>query len=163
MIGSASRKRRDIFGDSRVAERDVAREKDGRWKRGQSPNPAGRPAGVRNHATVLAEQLLEGEAEGVCRSVVAHALAGDMTAAKLVLDRILPPRKDRPVRIELPEIKTASDAAGATAGVLKRVAAGEVTPEEGARVVGLIDAFVGQIAAADFERRLAALEGRANG
>ena len=111
----------------------------------------------------MAEKLLEGEAEGVCRTVVESALAGDMTAAKLVLDRILPPRKDRAVRFDLPEIATASDAVNATADVLKRVADGDVTPEEGARVVGLIDAFVGQIAAADFDRRLVALEGRGNG
>lgn len=156
-------KRRDIFGDSRAAERDVAREKDGRWKSGQSANPTGRPPGVRNQATLMAERLLEGEAEGVCRSIVASALAGDMTAAKLVLDRILPPRKDRAVRIDLPEFSTASGAATATAGVLRQVVNGEVTPEEGVRIVGLIDAFVGQIVAADFEKRLAALEGRADG
>ncbi len=163
MTSNSARKRRDIFGSTTAAERDAAREKDGRWKSGQSANPAGRPSGLRNRVTVMAEKLLEDGAEAVCRSVVEHALAGNIAAAKLVLDRILPPRKDRPVKIELPEIKTASDAASATAGVLKRVADGEVTPEEGTRVVGLIDAFVGQIAAADFEKRLAVLEGRANG
>lgn len=155
-------KRRNIFGASTAAP-DVAREKDGRWKPGQSANPTGRPPGVRNQATLMAERLLEGEAEGVCRVVVESALAGDMTAAKLVLDRILPPRRDRAVRIDLPEIATASGAASATAVVLQQVANGDVTPEEGARLVGLIDAFVGQIATADFEMRLVALEGRANG
>src|SRR3979411_1889715 len=35
------------------------------------------------------------------------ALAGDATALKVCLDRILPPRKDRPVNFKLPSIKNA--------------------------------------------------------
>tara|TARA_B100000676_G_scaffold312672_1_gene388129 strand:+ start:3148 stop:3261 length:114 start_codon:yes stop_codon:yes gene_type:complete len=36
------------------------REKDTRYKPGQSGNPTGRPKGARNKATVAAEALLEG-------------------------------------------------------------------------------------------------------
>jgi hypothetical protein len=32
-------------------------------------------------------------------------LAGDMTAARIVLDRIAPPRKGRPVQFPLPQIR----------------------------------------------------------
>jgi hypothetical protein len=55
---------------------------------GRSGNPAGRPKGVRHHITVLAEHLLEGEAEGLVRKAIELALGGDVTALRMCLDRI---------------------------------------------------------------------------
>jgi len=63
-------------------------EKTGRKQRGRpfapgtSGNPAGRPKGARNRATVAAEALLEGEAEALTRKAVELALAGDVTAQR---------------------------------------------------------------------------------
>jgi hypothetical protein len=54
--------------------------------------------------TLLAENLMADDAEGVVRKVVEAAVAGDMTAARLILDRIAPPRRGRPVPIALPEV-----------------------------------------------------------
>src|SRR5260370_33248870 len=70
--------------------------------RGESGNPAGRPMGARHKATVAAEALLDGEAEALTRKAVEMALAGDGTALRLCLDRILPPRRERPVRVTTP-------------------------------------------------------------
>src|SRR5687767_1636516 len=52
-------------------------------------NP-GRPPGARNKATLAALALLEGEAEALTRRCVEMALAGDATAMRLCLDRLLP-------------------------------------------------------------------------
>jgi hypothetical protein len=60
-----------------------ATNKTGRWARGTSGNPAGRPPGSRNKATLLAEQLLEGEAEGLTRTVVALAKKGNSAALRI--------------------------------------------------------------------------------
>ena len=54
--------------------------------------------GARHKATVAAEALLDGEAEALTRKAVEMALAGDGTALRLCLDRIIPPRRERPVR-----------------------------------------------------------------
>jgi hypothetical protein len=43
-------------------------------------------------------------AQAVVKAVVAAAKDGDMTAARLVLDRIAPPCRGRPVRLNLPPI-----------------------------------------------------------
>ena len=80
------------------------------FPKGQSGNPAGKPPGTRNRATQLAERLLDGEAEDLTRMVIGLAKAGDTTALKLCLDRLLPPRKDRPIWFELPAMTTAADA-----------------------------------------------------
>src|SRR3954452_2997748 len=62
-------------------------------------NP-GRPAGARNRATLAALALLEGEAEALTRRCVELALAGDTTALRLCLERLLP--NGRAVRMHLP-------------------------------------------------------------
>lgn len=61
------------------------------FRPGQSGNPAGKPKGTRHRATMLAEQLLDGEAEAMIRTVIEKAKQGDMVALRLCLDRIVPP------------------------------------------------------------------------
>jgi hypothetical protein len=52
---------------------------------------------------VLAEQLLDGEAEGLVRKIIQKAKHGDVAALRICIDRILPPRRERPVRFTMPE------------------------------------------------------------
>ena len=61
------------------------------FQKGQSGNPSGRPKGARNKATLAMEILLDGEADRLTRKVVEMALAGDTTALRLCLERIMPP------------------------------------------------------------------------
>jgi hypothetical protein len=65
------------------------------WVKGQSGNPAGRPAGCRNKATRAAELYLDGESEALVRKAVEEALAGGAVAMKLCLDRTIAPRARR--------------------------------------------------------------------
>ncbi len=53
----------------------------------------GRPAGSRNKAQLALEKIGQDNAEAVYQKVVEAALAGDMIAAKCILDRVLPVRK----------------------------------------------------------------------
>jgi hypothetical protein len=57
------------------------------------------------------EALLDGESEALTRKAVELAKGGDMQALRLCLDRILPPRKDRPLTFTLPAITGTTDAA----------------------------------------------------
>jgi len=82
---------------------------------GVSGNPAGRPAGSRNRATLALEQLFDGEAEVRSRKAIEMAKGGDLGAMRICLDRIIAPRKDRPVKFQLTTIETAADAAKASA------------------------------------------------
>lgn len=82
------------------------------------------------------EAILERKAEAVTQKAVDLALTGDMTALRLCLDQILPPRKDRPMSFELPLITSAKGAAAVVSSVLAAVAAGELTPEDPAEVGG---------------------------
>jgi hypothetical protein len=60
------------------------------FAKGRSGNPAGRRLGSRNKTTMAAQALLAGEAEALTRKAVEAALAGDPTAMRLCLERILP-------------------------------------------------------------------------
>jgi hypothetical protein len=53
------------------------KQRDRPWPKGVSGNPAGKPRGRRNPATVAAESLLEGEAEALTRKAIDLALDGD--------------------------------------------------------------------------------------
>src|SRR5918994_7645484 len=66
-------------------------------------NP-GRPKGARHKATLAAEALLDGEAEGLTRKAVELALGGDTVALRLCLDRLLPVLRERPVTVDLPSV-----------------------------------------------------------
>ena len=81
-----------------------------------------------------------------------------MTAARLVLDRIAPPRKGRPVVFDLPEVETAADVLTALGSVVQAVAAGDLTPDEGLTVAGLLEAKRKAIETVEIERRIAVLE-----
>jgi Family of unknown function (DUF5681) len=133
-------------------------KQDTRFQPGQSGNSNGRPKGSRNKTTLALEELLDGEAEALTRKAVELALAGDMTALRLCLDRILPARKDRPVTFELPAIDSATDAKAASAALLAAVSAGSLTPSEAAEVGKLIDAYLKAIEVTEILARLEKLE-----
>lgn len=118
----------------------------------------GRPAGSRNRATLALDEIAAGEAEGVLRRVLQQALDGDLKAAEIILARIWPPRRGRPVRLSLPPTDTADGVDAALATVIKAVAAGEVTPEEAAPVGTLLETKRRAIETADLEERLRQLE-----
>ena len=125
---------------------------------GQSGNPKGKPPGARHRVTVLAEKLMADDTEAVVRAVVEAAKGGDMTAARLILDRIAPPRKGSPVSFKLPIIKTAADVTKALSAVAASMASGDLTPEEANGVANVIEAKRKAVETQEFESRIVALE-----
>jgi hypothetical protein len=120
-------------------------------------NP-GRPKGARHKASRAIEELLEGEGEALTRKAIDLALEGDTTALRLCTERIAPPRKDNPVRFNLPAMVSAHDASKATQAVLRAVSAGDLTPMEGAGVMGLVEQYRRTLDLTVFEKRIEALE-----
>jgi hypothetical protein len=105
---------------------------------GQSGNPAGRPRGSRNKKTLMLEALLDDESEALMRRVIGLAKMGDDVAMRLVFARMLPPRRERPVPIELPRIESEADARRASADVIEALSAGEISPQEAEHVLRAI-------------------------
>jgi hypothetical protein len=80
--------------------------RSGKFPKGTSGNPAGRPRGSRNRSTVLIESLLQEEAEPLTRKLIEMAKAGDPIAMRLCMDRLSPARKDRPIDLPLGPVET---------------------------------------------------------
>jgi len=137
---------------------DAGRVQDTRFKSVQSGNPAGKAKGTRHRATRAVEALLDGDAEKLTRKAIEMALAGDTAAMRLCLDRLAPPRRDRPVPFTFPKLDTVADAKTAAAAVLEAVAEGELTPGEAADLSKLLSDFTRVVEVADLERRLVVLE-----
>jgi hypothetical protein len=123
------------------------------YEKGRSGNPAGRKTGSRNKATLAAAAFLAGESEALTRRAVEHALAGDPTAMRLCLERILPPCRERTVKFAWPTIESASDIAAAMKAVTSALATGAITPSEAERIAAVVDTFVRAIDASDCDCR----------
>lgn len=130
------------------------------FEKGQSGNPAGRPPGSRNKATLAAAVLLDGEAERLTRRAVERALDGSDLALKVCLERILPARRERSVAFALPPIDGPGDLVAALRAVLGAVADGELTPGEALRLSQSVQIFLHAIETGEFERRLRQIEAR---
>ena len=83
-----------------------------------------------------------------------------MIALRLCLDRIVPPRKDRPVIFQVPPLKTINDAPKAMGAIIGAVASGEISISEGADMSRMVESYVRAIEATDLEIRLRAIEER---
>ena len=137
------------------AENTAGKQRGRPFQKGQSGNASGRPKGARNAATLACEALLDGQAEALTQKAIQMALDGDAVALRLCLDRIYPPRKDRPVTFTLPPITSARDAADLMAAVTKAVATGNVTPSEATEIAKVIDAYVKAYQTAQLDERVA--------
>jgi len=144
---------------SEAAENTAAKQRGRPFEPGKSGNPNGRPKGARNHATVLAEALLDGEADVIMRKLIEKAQEGDGAALRLCLDRLLPPRRGRSVTFELPaKIESPADAVQASKLVLAACSAGSLTLDEASQIMSLINSHVRLVETSDIEARLAAME-----
>ena len=122
------------------------------FEKGRSGNPGGRRRGSRNKAMLAAAALLAGESEALTRKAVEMALAGDPTAMRLCMERVLPPCRERTVKFSLPSIEaartgetcgpSAHDVSLAMNAVTSALARGEITPGEAERIAGVVDTFV---------------------
>ena len=128
------------------------------FKPGRSGNPKGRPVGARNKATIAVESLLDGEAEAITRRCIELAMAGDITAIRICMDRICPPRKERPLSLSLSHPENPSDLAGVMAEVFSAMGRGEITPSEAQVVAGLVEVSRRGFETREIELRLSALE-----
>jgi hypothetical protein len=126
-------------------EKTAKKQAATRFKPGKSGNPSGRPKGARNKASALAQKLMEGQTEAVVQRVIDAALTGDMQACKLIVERLLPPVKERPIdpdAIKLPASINAKTAGQTFSAIFKAVAGGRIVPGEGDMLVRMMNAYL---------------------
>ncbi|WIJ26609.1 DUF5681 domain-containing protein [Devosia sp. RR2S18] len=123
-------------------------------------NP-GKPKGARHKTTLAIESLLDKDANAITRKAIALAKDGDMTAIRLCLERLAPPRRGRTVHLpDMPKVESVSDVPKAIAYVLEQVAGGEITADEAADITALLGRYAEACKTIEYEERLKALEQR---
>ncbi len=131
---------------------------DTRWKAGQSGNPAGKRKGTRHRLTLLAEALMAKEARAVVKAAIDAARGGDVSAMKLILDRVCPQRRDRTVTLDLPKLETADDLVSALGAIAFAIGAGELTPSEGSQIAAVLETRRRALETTELADRIEALE-----
>jgi hypothetical protein len=123
-------------------------------------NP-GRPPGSKNRSTLIWQALLEDEEEQLVRKAIELAKSGDVPMLKFLLGRLLP--RERPIRVDLPDMVFADDAVEALGFIAGAVSEGKISPSEGAALATLINSYARAIDIADLVRRMDVLEDKLKG
>ena len=125
------------------------------WKPGESGNPEGRAKGSINAATKLRRMI---DAEGIVKKLQEAALAGDVQAARTLLERALPVYRASAEPVQLPGLNDALELADKAHAVLAAVADGSIPPDLGAQLVTAIGTVARVAEVDELGRRIAALE-----
>ena len=126
--------------------------------KGVSGNPAGRPKGIKDKRHRYAESI-DSMIPQVLDCVYQKALAGDMTAAKMLLDRTLPNKRPEQERVQ---ISIKENTALNARDVLQGVFAGEVSPDVGASLLNAITGVLKAVEVEDLAKRIEVLESKKN-
>jgi hypothetical protein len=128
------------------------------YQKGQSGNPAGRPPGSRNKATLAAEAMLEGELERLTREAIDRAMDGDPLLLRLCITRLMPVPRGRRVQLDLAGGGDVEDVAASLQATIRAVAEGVISPLEATDLAEVIELQRRTVETVDLERRLAHLE-----
>lgn len=119
----------------------------------------GRALGSRNRATTMLDSMAQGVAQVILNAAIAAALAGDVSAMKLILDRVYPARRGRPTPFKIEAVLTLP-VSQITAALIEAVGAGELTSAEAVDVSRLVNQHRAAIELDVIEQRIAKLERR---
>jgi hypothetical protein len=127
----------------------------GRFTKGESGNPAGRPKGIRDRRTAL-RALLEPHADALIAKVVSLALEGDTTALRICIDRLIPSLKPQDSAVELGVLEGRLAEQGAA--VLKGALAGRISPDQAGALMQALAAQARIIDTSELLQRIERLE-----
>lgn len=119
----------------------------------------GRPRGSRNKSKLPLVVLLQTEGEAIVRKAIDLAKAGEPTALKLCMERLVSPCKEHTFGLALPaDVTTPTGILAAFGAVASALARGEITPSETLATTRILDSCRQAIETQELDRRLSALE-----
>lgn len=106
------------------------------WVRGQSGNPRGRPSRA-HKAAYVAQAMFDDKTTQLVDRAIGWGQGGDKSMLRLYLQRLVPPRPEVPVWLNLPPIEDRDGLRAAMKAVATGVAQGDITSAQGLRLVRL--------------------------
>lgn len=134
--------------------------KTSKWQPGQTGNPKGRPPGQSEITRLRAS--LAGDVPEILAGLVKAAKGGDIQAARLILERILPPVKaiEQAVELHFPADGTLTAKASA---VLSATMTGVLSPGQAAQLMAALGTVAKITEVDELIRRIDTLEGKCKG
>ncbi|BCG63899.1 MAG: hypothetical protein methR_P1645 [Methyloprofundus sp.] len=121
------------------------------FKKGQSGNPSGRPK--KDMANL--KPLLAKHGESVLQKVIDAALGGDLTACKLVLDRLYPAIKPQAIPVNVPIGETLPETGN---NIVTETMTGNVAPDIGASLITALSNQAKLVEFTELSQRLERIE-----
>lgn len=130
----------------------------GRFVKGQSGNPAGRPKGLNGQL----RDALNDHGQEVIDKIIEAAKDGDMAALKMCLDRLVPPLRptSKPVNIDLPEDL---GLAATSRHLLEAAANGKVEPDIAAQLINSLASLARITEITELDERIKQIESQLSG
>ena len=116
----------------------------------------GRPPGSRNKRSIF-QEALESHGVEIVDTAKLQALKKDPSALRLCMERLVPICKPPNSRFKLPQLRTLADSSKAISALMREVAKGNVSAQEGESIARMIESY-GRVEAEGLERRILALE-----
>ncbi|WP_027156673.1 DUF5681 domain-containing protein [Methylobacter luteus] len=126
-----------------------------KFKPGQSGNPAGRPKD-KTHATLLRKAIAE-DMPDIINTLVNLAKSGDVTAAKVLLDRVCPSLKPQAMPISLPVNGSLTEQGHE---IINATLAGQIPPDIGSQLITTLSYQAKLIEIDELIKRVEALESK---
>ncbi|APR65680.1 hypothetical protein CN03_01350 [Thalassolituus oleivorans] len=129
----------------------------GKFKAGQSGNPAGKPKGTIHKVTQLRDALLD-DVPALLERTKQAALEGDMTAMKILLDRTVPTLKPGQATVYLPELDVDMPVHQKASIITNAVVTGDIPAESGLSLLKMAEALAKILETTQIREELDALE-----
>lgn len=129
-----------------------------KFQKGVSGNPAGRPKGVANQASIRA--IIGADLPEIISTLRDLALGGDVAASRLLLERCVPALKSTDAHVSLPLTGNPGEDARTIAQAAGR---GEISPGTAQQLMGAVASLARIIEAGELVARLERLEALAHG
>lgn len=130
------------------------------WRKGQSGNPNGRRAKGLATAERLRNALVK-DLPAILKVIVTNAKAGDLNAAKTILERVLPPLKAIEVPTLLDELTGTLSQQGQE--IIRAMADGRLAPGQASQLLMAIGAQAKILEVDEMARRIEAIEQQMGG
>jgi hypothetical protein len=113
-----------------------------RFKKGKSGNPKGRPKGIQDKRQKILQDLIDGSAP-IVKKLLELAEAGDTTAIKIWVERIVPRMNREAVGFDCPPKLTVATVQKLHDEIVKTAITGKMSAEEAERLIKLTRDQVG--------------------
>jgi len=130
-----------------------------KFQKGMSGCPSGRPKGIADKRVEL-RKLLEPNAKALVEKVIELALAGDINALRLCIERLIPRIKNETIKFSMPELDLTKAQSLLVIGsaILEAVANGDIAPEHACHIAALIEGQRKAIETSELDARITEVE-----